>query len=58
MTKLLNSLEVARLEIAGVGETNEGHGGAFREKRPAVGRLLVFDHKQARVQTGVHFAGR
>ena len=56
MVKLANSLEVARLEIAGVGEANERHGGAFREKRPAVGALLEFYH-QPRVQPGARFAG-
>ena len=57
MAKLPNSLEVARLEIAGVGEVNERHGGAFREKRAAVGALLVFYH-QPRVQPGARIAGQ
>ena len=50
MAKLPNSLEVARLEIAEVGETSERYAGASSEKRPAVGALLVFDHKPPRVQ--------
>ena len=41
MAKLPNSLEVAWLEI---GEANERHQVAFREKRPAAGALLVLDH--------------
>ena len=51
MAKLHNTLEVAWPEIAGVGEANERHEEAFREKRPAVGALLLFDHKP-RVQPG------
>ena len=53
-----DSMEVARLEIAEVGEANERYAGASSEKRPAVGGLLVFDHKPPRVQPGARFPGR
>ena len=56
MAKLPHSLEVAWLEI---GEANERHQVAFREKRPAAGALLVLDHKP-RVEPGLgaRFAGQ
>ena len=55
MAKPHDNLEVAWLEIAEVAEAIERHAGAFSERRPAVGALLVFDH-ELRVQPGARLA--